>query len=189
FAYVAAGSEGLAIVDIEKAEHPVLYLKTTEGGMNDATAVRVAMTNNCLYAYVADGHNGLKVLQLTDSSLNHATPGFNGFSPRPQPRLIAWYPTRGRAVAISEGLDRDRAVDESGHQLSVFGRRGARPFDKAEQEKLYLKTDASGNRVLFTVSDDPDTPPLEARPQEQPATTPPARPRPPGARPRPPGSN
>lgn len=188
-AYVAAGREGLAIVEVEKPDAPQLLLKTTEGGMDDATAVRVAMTNNCLYAYVADGHNGLKVLQLTDSSLNHATPGFNGFSPRPVPRLISKYKTHGRAVAISEGLDRDRAVDESGHQLAVFGRRGARPFDREEAQKMYIRTDANGNKTLFQVSNDPDTEPLAGKPKETPqqgGNRPPGQ-RPPGP-PRRPGS-
>lgn len=163
YAYVAAGSEGLVIVDIEHPEAPKMYMQYTEGGMNDANAVRIAMTNNCLYAYVADGRNGLKVLQLTDSSYNHATPGFSGFSPPPQPRLIAWKKFHGPALSISEGLDRDRAVDESGHQLSVFGRRGARPFDLVEQQKLFLKLDASGRRVLYTVSDEPKDKPLDKK--------------------------
>ena len=30
------------------------------------------------------------------------------------------------------------AVDESGNQLAVFGRRGARPFNRAEASRLYL---------------------------------------------------
>ena len=41
-------------------------------------------------------------------------------------------------MALSEGLDRDRAVDESGNQLAVFGRRGARPFNLEETQRLYL---------------------------------------------------
>jgi len=38
---------------------------------------------------------------------------------------------------LSKGLDRDRAVDESGNQLAVFGRRGARPFRLDEMQKLF----------------------------------------------------
>jgi len=48
-------------------------------------------------------------------------------------------PRNGCAKAISEGVDRDRAVDESGNQISVFGRVGARPMDLPEQQRLYLK--------------------------------------------------
>jgi len=182
FAYVAAGAEGLGIVDIEKPEQPKEYMKFTDGGLNDAHAVRIAMTNNSIYAYVADGRNGLKVLQLTDSSLNHATPGFNGFSPRPFPRLISWIKTHGKAVSLSEGLDRDRAVDESGHQLSVFGRRGARPFDLAEQQRLYLKADADGNKTVYTVTDSPEAEPLAGAKKPEEEKKPAAGPRPPGPR-------
>jgi hypothetical protein len=67
------------------------------------------------------------------------TPGASGFSPRPTPRWIAYFPTDGPALAISKGLDRDRAVDESGHQIAVFGRRGARPFTLEEMRRLYLR--------------------------------------------------
>ena len=72
------------------------------------------------------------------------TPGIYGFSPRPTPKLIASFPTRGPALAVSKGLDRDRAVDESGNQLAVFGRRGARPFDLAEMRRMY-----SGGRTAL----------------------------------------
>jgi hypothetical protein len=44
----------------------------------------------------------------------------------PTPKLIATARTKGPDLAISKGIDRDRAVDESGNQLAVFGRRGAR---------------------------------------------------------------
>ncbi|HKC63103.1 MAG TPA: hypothetical protein VKB86_05670, partial [Pyrinomonadaceae bacterium] len=52
-------------------------------------------------------------------------------------------------LAISKGLDRDRAVDESGNQTAVFGRRGARPFTLEEMQRMYLTKDGR----LFTVSD------------------------------------
>jgi len=45
---------------------------------------------------------------------------------------------------------RTRAVDESGNQLSVFGRVGARPFNLEEQRQLYLR-----NGKVWQVSDDP----------------------------------
>jgi len=41
-------------------------------------------------------------------------------------------------------------VDESGNQISVFGRVGARPLDAAEQRKMYLH-----NGRVWKVSDDP----------------------------------
>ena len=78
-----------------------------------------------MIAYVADGKNGLKVVQLTSPE---SQPRFYGFSPDPKPELIAWYPTEYPAFALSKGLDRDRGVDETGNQIAVFGRLGSRPF-------------------------------------------------------------
>ena len=108
------------------------------------------MTNASLYGYVADGKNGLKVLQLTDPE---TMPTYAGFSPRPEPRLIATFKTKGEAVGISKGLDRDRAADESGNQIAVFGRRGARPF--AYEDVMRMLRTNSGTGDFFTVSDEP----------------------------------
>jgi hypothetical protein len=81
------------------------------------------------------------------------TPGWGGFSPKPTPKLIATYRTHGPALAISEGLDRDRAVDESGHQVGVFNRRGGKPFDLDEIRHLYRHD--RGRGAVYTVTDDP----------------------------------
>jgi hypothetical protein len=173
--YVAAGRDGLMILDLEKPEMPNLLMTYNDDGkMNDTTAVKVGMTNSCLYAYVGDGHNGLKVLQLTSADERDDTPTYMGFSPMPKPREIAHHETPKPCICVSEGLDRDRAVDECGHQLSVFGRKGARPMNYDEQRALYLRPDGNGNMVLWTVDDEPANPPLESAvkketPAEQPA--------------------
>ena len=78
------------------------------------------------------------------------TPGAFGFSPRPEPKLISTYKTHGPALSISKGLDRDRAVDETGHQVAVFGRRGARPFNLQEMQRMFLR-----NGQVWSVSDTP----------------------------------
>jgi len=146
YAYLAAGKRGLVVLDIEKPAEPRLALTYNAGGqMNDAYSVRLAMTNASLFAYVADGVNGLKVLQLTSPD---RTPGMFGYSPLPAPELIASFPSRGPAIALSKALDRDRAVDESGNQISVFGRRGARPFNLEEMRRLFLR-----NGKVYTVTD------------------------------------
>src|SRR5206468_3215743 len=130
YAYVAAGKQGLVIVDIERPERPTVDQAFDAGGLiNDARDVKVGMTNTSLFAYVADGVNGLRVIQLTSPA---ETPTYLGFSPRPVPRLIATRKTRGAALAVSKGTDRDRAVDESGNQIAVFNRLGSRPFNRAE---------------------------------------------------------
>jgi len=152
YAYVAAGKDGLVILDIEKPESPRLLLNYDAGGkINDAYAVRLAMTNASSFAYIADGKNGLRVLQMTSPE---RSPDNYGYSPTPAPELIATYVTRGPALALSKGLDRDRAADESGNQIAVFGRRGARPFNLEEMRRLYLR-----NGTLYTVSDKPPGPP------------------------------
>jgi hypothetical protein len=65
-------------------------------------------------------------------------PNLYGFSPAPKPELIAWKQTQWPALALSRGLERDRAVDETGHQMAVFGRLGSRPFNLEEMQELYL---------------------------------------------------
>ena len=150
YAYVAAGKEGLAIIDVEKPEQPTLYAKfTADGQLNDARDVIVGSTNATLYAYVADGVNGLKVVHLTAPDLQ---PKFYGFSPEPKPQLIAWRKTVSPALSLAKGLDRDRAVDETGGQIAVFGRIGARPFTKDEMRRFYLKPDGTP----WTVTDKVD---------------------------------
>jgi hypothetical protein len=152
YAYVANGAEGLAIVDITRPESPTLYqMYNADGQLNDAHDVVVGTTNASLFAYVADGRNGLKVIQLTSPE---SQPKFYGFSPDPKPQLIAWYPTKRAALALSRGLERDRAVDETGHQVAIFGRIGSRPFNREEMARLYL--DDAG--VPWTVDDAVDGP-------------------------------
>jgi hypothetical protein len=136
YAYLAGGRDGLLIIDIEKPEEPFVYMQYTDDGrINDLYDIKVASTNASLFAYLADGVNGLKVLQLTDPD---RVPTFYGFSPEVKPELIAWKKTKGPALYVSKPLDRDRAVDETGNQVSVFGRIGSRPFTLEEMRKLIL---------------------------------------------------
>jgi hypothetical protein len=150
YAYVAAGSHGLVIVDIENPEQPRIdQVYNAEGALNDVRDVKLGITYVSEFAYLADGKNGMRIVQLTSPE----TPGNMGFSPRPTPQLIATYqlPHHGVAVSVSKGLDRDRAVDESGHQIAVFGRIGARPLNLEEQLRLYLR-----DGKPWRVSDDPN---------------------------------
>jgi len=149
YAYVAAGKQGLALVDVETPEAPKLdQLFTADGQLNDVNDVKIGMVAGSAFAFVADGKNGLRVLQILSPWDDPAH--FSGFSPRPTPKLIATARTKGPALAISKGIDRDRAVDESGNQLAVFGRRGARPLNREEAQRLYLR-----NGKLYTVTDEP----------------------------------
>jgi hypothetical protein len=148
YAYVAGGKQGLVIVDVERPEHPSLDQTFNAGGeINDTRDVKLGMTSASAFAYLADGKNGLRIVQLFAPN---DTPNYLGFSPRPTPKLIATYHTRGPALAVSKGIDRDRAVDEDGNQLTVFNRRGSRPFNRPEAERLYMR-----NGQLYTVTKDP----------------------------------
>jgi len=153
YAYVAGGKQGLVIVDVERPEHPKLDQIFNAGGkIDDTRDVKLGMTSASAFAYLADGVNGMRIVQLFAPN---DTPNYLGFSPRPTPKLIATYHTKGPALAVSKGIDRDRAVDEDGNQLTVFNRRGSRPFNRPEAERLYLR-----NGELYTVTKDPPNAPV-----------------------------
>lgn len=150
YAYVSAGKQGVAIIDVENPAAPKLdQLFTANGQLNDVNDIKIGMVAASTFAFVADGKNGLRVLEILSPWDDPAH--FSGFSPRPTPKLIATAHTHGPALAISKGIDRDRAVDESGNQLAVFGRRGARPLNKAETRSLYIHP---VNGQPYAVSDD-----------------------------------
>ncbi|MFT6644001.1 MAG: hypothetical protein ACJAX5_001635 [Patiriisocius sp.] len=138
FAYVAAGSEGVVVVDVTDPTNMVEYGRITEG-LIDARDVVVASTNASLYAYVADGAGGLKVVQLTSPE---SQPRYYGFSPDVKPEVIATFSTNKPALSLSRGVERDRAVDETGGQVAVFSRLGSGPLSESDMRKLYL--DKSG---------------------------------------------
>jgi hypothetical protein len=148
YAYVAAGKQGIAIIDIGRPEQPRLDQMFNAGGkLNDTYDIKLGMVSSGLFAFVADGRNGMQVVQVFAPEDDQ---NFAGFSPKPVPKLIATYKTGGPALAISRGIDRDRAVDETGNQLAVLGRRGARPFNREELHRLYLR-----DGQLYTVTDNP----------------------------------
>jgi hypothetical protein len=147
YAYIANGADGLAIVDVENPERPKLDQHfTANGALNDVRAVQIGSVAASMYALVADGKNGMRVLQMISPD---TVPTAYGFTPRPAPRLIATYRTKDPALSVSRGLDRDRVVDETGGQTVVFGRRGSRPFRVDEMQKFFRHKDGE----LFKVED------------------------------------
>jgi hypothetical protein len=152
YAYIAGGKDGLVIVDVKDPLNPFVdQVYNAHGKINDLHDVKLGITYTSEFAYLADGKNGLRVVQLTSPE----TPGSSGFSPRPAPELVATFPIpkEGHALCISEGVDRDRAVDESGNQIAVFGRVGARPLSLADQKKMYLRPNGSPWTVFDPVRD------------------------------------
>jgi hypothetical protein len=154
YLYVPNGSAGLAVVDIQNPAQPKLVSHFNADGMiNDARAVQIGSIAASMYALLADGRNGLRVIQLISPE---NVPNHFGFSPAPSPKLIATYPTHSPAIAVGRGLDRDRVVDESGGQTVVFGRRGSRPFTAEEFGMLFRHLDPASGRNTgpeFRVSD------------------------------------
>ncbi len=137
YGYVSAGHHGLVILDLKNPKQPKIDQIYNAGGcINDLHDVKLGINYASQFAYLADGQNGVHVVQL----MSPQTPGNDGFSPRPTPQLIATYklPHEGHALSLAEGVDRDRAIDEAGNQLAVFGRIGAKPLSLAEQQQLYL---------------------------------------------------
>ncbi len=159
YAYVSAGRQGVVFVDVsvptdlkavvDPQTSETLAPFTAGGRLQDVNMVRIGMVNDSVYALVADGQTGLHVLQVV-TPMDGGRSAY-GFSPSPRPTWIANYPIRG-ARAIARGLDRDRAADESGNQVSVFGRIGGRPFTLEEQRRFYMR-----GAELYTVSDDVPT--------------------------------
>ncbi len=148
YAYVSAGKNGIGIVDVKQPEQARMVQMFNAGGaLNDVNDLKIGMVSSSQFAFVADGHNGMRIVQLFSSGTQH---DFYGFSPKPVPELIATRKTGGAALAVSKGIDRDRAVDEDGNQVAVFGRRGARPFNGDEMRKMYMR-----DGKVFTVTDTP----------------------------------
>jgi hypothetical protein len=145
YVYVANGPEGLAIINIEKPTKPGLHrMFNADGALNDTHSVQIGSIAASMYALIADGKNGLRVLQMISPD---TVDGAAGFSPDPAPRLIATYPTHTPMLAVSRGLDRDRVVDETGKQTVVFGRRGAKPFNVADMARFLKHSDGTPFRV------------------------------------------
>jgi hypothetical protein len=131
-----------------------------EGGkINDTRDVKLSMVAASAFAYLADGVNGMKIVQIFAPNDN---PNYLGFSPKPTPKLVAEYRSKGPALAISKGIDRDRGVDESGNQLTVFNRRGSRPFTADESKRMYVHP---ANGQPYTVTNEPPGPAAGASPR------------------------
>ena len=157
YAYVSAGAEGMVIADVTRPLDPRKFLTWNDDGkVDDLNEIKVATTNDSMFAYLADGKNGLKVVQIVSPGDGEPRSPY-GWSPRPVPPLVAEHPTDGSATCVSKALDRDRAVDESGNQVAVFGRIGGRPMNLAERERFYLRKGA-----LYRVTNQPTTKPVQS---------------------------
>src|SRR5262249_3284763 len=90
YAYVAGGSEGLFVVDVEKPEAPGKPKQFNDGGrISDLQQVRVGMAYDSAYALLADGKNGLHVVQLVTPEDGGRSA--YGWAPEPRPKRIATF--------------------------------------------------------------------------------------------------
>src|SRR6202023_2243290 len=56
YAYVSAGKQGIAIVDVEKPEEPKLdQIFTADGKLTDTRDIKIGMVDASAFAFVADG--------------------------------------------------------------------------------------------------------------------------------------
>src|SRR5205814_1970430 len=83
YAYICGGNRGMAIVDITRPKHTVLDQSfNADRELQDANDIKIGMVSDSQFAIVADGHGGLKVVQLVSPL---SLPNFYGYSPRPVP--------------------------------------------------------------------------------------------------------
>src|SRR6185436_19181028 len=81
YAYISAGAQGIAIIDVENPEKPKLdQLFSADGKLNDVNDVKIGMVAASAFAFVAEGKNGLRILQIISPWDDPAH--FSGFSPR-----------------------------------------------------------------------------------------------------------
>src|SRR5205085_1754031 len=81
------GAEGVAVVDVENHKRPRLDQMFNAGGaLNDTRAVQIGSVSASEFALVADGRNGLRVVQLISQDTVHSA---QAFTPRPNPELTA----------------------------------------------------------------------------------------------------
>ena len=127
------------ILDIENPEQPRIDQVYNAGGcINDLHDVKLGITYVSEFAYLADGKNGLRVVQLT-------SPGDAG-QRRLQPAADAAADRHLQDPARRPRAgDRRRASTATGPwtraatRSRVFGRVGARPLNLEEQQKMYLR--------------------------------------------------
>jgi hypothetical protein len=110
YALVAAGSDGR--YRRHRSLKPSLERMRRRGAHQRHQRREDRHANASQFAYVADGRNGLQVVQLFSPSDN---PNYLGFSPHSR---CASRSSMRDARVVSEGIDHDRAADESGTSWS-----------------------------------------------------------------------
>jgi len=140
YAFVAAGSEGVKIIDISVPDNP-----TVVGGLQTAEARDIAIRGE--YAFLADGERGLKVLDISDPRY----PAEIGMRKTMDARAIA---LKGDVAFIADGSSGLKIIDVSSPVQPT--RIGSYATDNASDlavrgSKLYV-ADGRGGLRIFEVS-------------------------------------
>jgi hypothetical protein len=130
YAYVAAGSAGLQVVDVSNRSAPSIV-----GSYDtDGTAIDVRVVGDIVY--LADGEKGLKIFNVTDPTA---------------PALLASYETAGVAQDVSIEQQYAYIADGSGGLEIVDVRKPAEPLAAGQLGNLgdAKGVDAEGNTVVI----------------------------------------
>ncbi|MBI4515593.1 MAG: hypothetical protein HY699_07235 [Deltaproteobacteria bacterium] len=123
YLYVADGAGGLVIARVSNPESPVVVTAFTSAGAVSDLLVANAFEppKNKAYVYAGLAAGGMAIIDVSDVNA---------------PAVLKTLP-----VAVSRGIDLervllDRMVDEDGRQLKDNSHPGARPFTRAEIERI-----------------------------------------------------
>ena len=101
--------EGLAIIDVENPEQPRLdQMFNADGALNDTRAVQIGSVAASMYALVADGKNGLRVLQLISPDTVEGAAGFSPATGAAADRHLSHAPSDARRLARPRSRSRGR---------------------------------------------------------------------------------
>jgi len=131
--------QGLAIVDMSVPSTCVSMNFSMTAPAGRRTRCRRCVDQRFAVRLCGGRTGGLKVLQLTISCEQHK---FTGSSPLPKPELIAYYPHTVAGARVVRRVRPRPCSRRVGHQIAVFGRRGAGPLSLQDSQRLYLNRTA-----------------------------------------------
>ena len=121
---------------------------TPAGAINDAHDVKLGATNGSIFAYVADGKNGLRVIDV-DLRQRHA--GRLRLQPEADAEAGGHVPhARARGGPLARRGPRPRGGRDRATRSASSAGAGARPLNGEEQRRMYLR-----DGKPFTVTDAP----------------------------------
>jgi len=160
-AYVAEGEDGIDIFDISNSFAPVLI---TSAAMADARDVCVLVNGSSLYALVADGAAGLKILDVSDTDNPLSDPvvvnTMDTGTETPKAFNAVSVAVLGELAFVGMGSDGILALDlkipqapvEIDHELSYSYTRDIVPQTNSKTPYLTVAERFTGFRILYLYS-------------------------------------